>query len=234
MPPTVAWNDALTPDSSSSMIAGCGLSGTNVDPSVRKYADDLTKTHLWHDAKLAAYKVQRSDQVLNDKLSTNGLQQNAGKKAVLPSFVGTGAHRSPRALHCGNVPIDGEVHSSTLFLGSTMQANGHNHVEMNARCVAAARGWRTMGRFWYNCRYLGRRKIVFRSQVLSAATSGLEARVLIQAQLAQIDACVARYARALLRGTAYTKQHTDIEDPFGTIEVGRTIPTIAVWKKLKM
>eukprot|EP00959_Pyramimonas_sp_CCMP1952_P000522 9974-Pyramimonas_sp.AAC.1 len=143
MPPTVAWNGALKPDSSSSMVAGCEFSGTNVALSVRKYAGDLTKTHLCHDAKLAAYKVQHSDQVLNDKLSTIGLQQNAGKNAVRPSCVGTGAHRSSRALHYGKVPIDGEVHSPTL----------------KARCVAAARGWRSMGRFWYTCRYLGRRKM---------------------------------------------------------------------------
>eukprot|EP00959_Pyramimonas_sp_CCMP1952_P304904 6381498-Pyramimonas_sp.AAC.1 len=70
-----------------------------------------------------------------------------------------------------------------------MQADGHNHAEVKGRCIAAARGWRSMGRFWKNCRYLRRRKKVFRSQVLSAVTSGLEARVLTKAQLDHIDAC---------------------------------------------
>eukprot|EP00959_Pyramimonas_sp_CCMP1952_P470818 9497328-Pyramimonas_sp.AAC.1 len=86
-----------------------------------------------------------------------------------------------------------------MFLGSITQANGHNHAEVKERCIATARGWRSMGRFWKKCRYLRRRKVVFRSQVLSAATSGLEARVLTKTQLDQIDACVARYARALLQ-----------------------------------
>eukprot|EP00959_Pyramimonas_sp_CCMP1952_P124343 2599837-Pyramimonas_sp.AAC.1 len=79
---------------------------------------------------MAAYKVQQSDQILNDKLRTIGLQQNAGEKALLPTFVGTGAHRCARALHYRKIPVDGEVHFSTLFLGSTMQADGRNHAEV--------------------------------------------------------------------------------------------------------
>eukprot|EP00959_Pyramimonas_sp_CCMP1952_P372122 7792094-Pyramimonas_sp.AAC.1 len=60
--------------------------------------------------------------------------------------------------------------------------------------------------------------MVFRSQVLSSATAGLEARVLTKAQFDQIDACVARYARALLQGTAYIKQSADDDVTSGTTE----------------
>eukprot|EP00959_Pyramimonas_sp_CCMP1952_P464980 9487520-Pyramimonas_sp.AAC.1 len=42
---------------------------------------------------MAAYEVQNSDLILNDKPSMIGPQQNAGKQVVLPTFVGTGARR---------------------------------------------------------------------------------------------------------------------------------------------
>ncbi|CAK0812193.1 unnamed protein product [Prorocentrum cordatum] len=48
------------------------FTGTNVDLSVRKYADDLTKTHMCHDTQMAAYRAQHSDQILHDKLSAIG------------------------------------------------------------------------------------------------------------------------------------------------------------------
>eukprot|EP00959_Pyramimonas_sp_CCMP1952_P128914 2695884-Pyramimonas_sp.AAC.1 len=88
MPPATVWNDALTTDMSTSMIAGCEFTGNNVDLSVRKYADDLTRTHARHDAQMAAYKAQRSDLIWNDKLSAIGLQQNADC-----TFIGTGYYR---------------------------------------------------------------------------------------------------------------------------------------------
>eukprot|EP00959_Pyramimonas_sp_CCMP1952_P398333 8346271-Pyramimonas_sp.AAC.1 len=65
--------------------------------------------------------------------------------------------------------------------------------------------------------------MVFRRQVLAAATSGLEASVLTKAQQDQIDACVARYARAPLQGTAYINQSADDDDPSGSAKVVRNV-----------
>ncbi|CAK0884037.1 unnamed protein product [Prorocentrum cordatum] len=82
IPPTTAWNAALATDTSTSMIAGCEFTGTNVDLSFRKYADNLAKTHICHDAQAAAYKVQHTDQYLSTAKSLGPIMQASGRNHV--------------------------------------------------------------------------------------------------------------------------------------------------------
>ena len=100
------------------------------DLSLRKYADDVNKSHVVSNALDAARKVDASDSPLDAQLGGAGMSQSSMKNQVVPHFVGRGGHRHTRALFYGKVPIAGQVKFVSPFLGSLTSANSANVAEI--------------------------------------------------------------------------------------------------------
>ena len=228
--PTKAWQQVLAHEGRQEVAGVCPHCAELKDLSLKKYADDINKTHLVTDAKDTVAKVSRSDQILNATLANAGLEQSPEKKMVLPRFVGRGAAKNTKAMYYGTVKTPGQVVYAATFLGAITQANGADNLEIQARCAATTTGWLAMGRFWSTCKNWRHLKMIFRSRVVGAAVSGLEARVLAKHHLAQLDRRCLRYARAVLGGVATRSWHKD--DEGNNVQRFNTISNQAVWKLL--
>ncbi|CAK0812178.1 unnamed protein product, partial [Prorocentrum cordatum] len=159
------------------------VTGTVLDLSLTKFADDLCKRFVsWcHDTVIKNHKA--SDELLDRLLEPRGFQQNISKQYTMCAFRGVGARAWTRSFFAGRLGMRGNCSTVARYLGPLLHFQGGLAAEARARVAAATRGFADMGPFWKSEVSVDVVRQVFRSKVLGAILSGTAAVVPTQSFL---------------------------------------------------
>ncbi|CAE8601553.1 unnamed protein product, partial [Polarella glacialis] len=171
----------LAPEKDGIFVARDPINNLPVDLSCLTFADDLFRIGVAVKSEAAIKRIKAWDFCLDLELAKRGLGQNRTKRQVLYSPYGKRA--SIYLQHFADSPVCqpplGRLCKSAIYLGSILQQDDRNTLEVSQRIQKAELAWRSMGRFWSEGKISLRiRRMIYLTVVRSILVSGLTALVL--------------------------------------------------------
>ena len=123
------------------------VTGTCVDVSLTSYADDVARCFLGENSEELFLHLTHANEILDDKLSVIGLQQNIEKQEHVVFCAGIGSTTFLADVYKDGL-LPGKACVTSKYLGSWKHFKGNNFAEIRARRRAAEVGFYAMGSFW--------------------------------------------------------------------------------------
>ena len=135
-----------------------------------------------------------------------------------------------RLMYDGTIPIEGNISSQMVMLGSIITHNLSNAPERQARVAAAKGGFHSMGRFWFQDNIpFATKRLTLLIRVQNKALSGLEPFVWEAMDCGALDSVILHCCRMSMGGRACEKTELDNE-----VIKHRSLTNFQVWQKWKI
>ena len=174
------------------------------------YADDISDINIANSGDFVD-KINHRNQELNGILEQLDMGQNLDKEEHLICTIGTGSVKRAQDMH----NITDEIRRHTQFgittcqgkyLGNWTNTDGKTKKNTDARIKAMNEAYYAYRNFWNNKDIpLKTRANIFKGNVISAATSGMEAEVICKTEMTKIENNTIGLARKVLGKTATYK-----------------------------
>eukprot|EP00959_Pyramimonas_sp_CCMP1952_P462941 9484080-Pyramimonas_sp.AAC.1 len=211
--PVEKWSETMreTMEMEDLLRVECPIGGIGeVDLSLTKYADDLTKLHIAGGADIVlmdaglsepAAANAHSNIALDEALAEGGWAQNKDKQTTILSLVGQGSVAANQSLRSSNASLfAGGVTPAMRVLGGQIHGMGAITVEVAKRISALQAAFHSLGKFWSTADVAFRLRRSVLMGVQNAGISNLEAYLVTEAQCKRIDTAFIEYCRVAMNG----------------------------------
>lgn len=163
--------------------------------AVTGMADDLARAGVCYSASDLVRQLRFWQSSLRSSISSIGLAENHHKHKILI------ASKQVRDLVRS---LPGLVHETT-YLGSVLTENGSCKPDTRNRCDLANKAWFSLGKLWLSPLGIREKASYYKSLVLSALLSGLEAVLIDDTDEKALEVQQCKYLRKLMCGEACRK-----------------------------
>ncbi|CAE8639505.1 unnamed protein product [Polarella glacialis] len=175
------------------------LSDEPVDVATTVFADDVAAVTLFPDPEQAEQTVNAVFDTFATSLAKIGMALHEDFP-VVPNFHGRGSQTLMQKAITAKHPV-GNWCLSARYLGAQIKLSGGEVQEINARINAANICWYALSGFWFAAEIKVQYKLrVFRANILSVLTAGLEAWVLPLSQIHRLESWRMQKLRIILQG----------------------------------
>ena len=186
--------------------ATCPLLQSELDLSHCEFVDDVAKLIVVPDnlASTAVRHCQQTHSAAKLVFGKADLNENASKAQCLIHLSGSGSHANMQTLYSG--VLCSQAVRDARYLGSRMNCNiVSNTTERDKRIQSMRSGFMQMSKYWRSSVPMDRKRLIFKSNVTSHATSGLTAFVWKEIDSQVLDKVTANLLRKAMCGTAVTR-----------------------------
>ncbi|CAE8605350.1 unnamed protein product, partial [Polarella glacialis] len=182
------------------------LTDEPVDVATTVFADDVATVTLFPDPEQAEQTVNAVFNTFAISLAKIGMALHEDFP-VVPNFHGRGSQTLMQKAITAKHPV-GNWCLSARYLGAQIKLSGGEVQEINARINAANISWYALSGFWFAAEIKVQYKLrVFRANILSVLTAGLEAWVLPLSQIHRLESWRMQKLRIILQGKGTFQDH---------------------------